>query len=354
MTFARPTLPELVQRSETELATRLGLGALLERSVLKVLARTWAGGLHGVYGYLDWVARQVVPLSAEAEILDRWAQLFGVTRRAAARAAGSVTFTGTSGVAVPLGTVVQRADGRRFATTAGGVLAAGTLTLAAEAELAGLAGNTAAATTLSLATPIAGVTAAVVAAGGLVNGLDPETDRELRERLQAFVSARPQGGSVADYEAWAREVPGVTRVFVLENGMGLGTVIVLFTTDDDPAGPIPNMAKVDEVLARLTDETRRDSRPVCAEVFVEAPIPQPVSVTVELTPNTLAVQEAVTEALAGMLRREGRPGGTIRREKFIEAIATAAGEQDHDLTVPAGDVVVGPTSVPLLDVVTFL
>lgn len=353
MPLARPTLAELVQRSETELATRLGLGALLERSVLKVLARVWGGGLHGLYGYLEWVSRQVVPLTADAEVLDRWGQLFGLPRRAAARASGNVTFTGTSGVAVPLGTIVQRADGRRFTTTAGGTIAAGTLTLAVEAELAGLAGNTAAATTLALAAPLAGVTAVVAATGGLVNGLDAETDQEYRDRLQAFVSARPQGGSAADYEAWAREIAGVTRVFVLENGLGLGTVLVLFTVDDDPAGPIPSAGKVAEVQARLTDETRRDSAPVCAQVTTQAPVAQAVPVTVQLTPNTLPVQEAVTDALEGMLRREGRPGGTIRREKFIEAIATAAGEQDHVLTVPAGDVVVGAASVPTLGVVTF-
>jgi uncharacterized phage protein gp47/JayE len=353
VTLARPTLAELVQRSETELATRLGLGALLERSVLKVLARVWAGGVHGLYGYLDWVAAQVVPLTAEAEVLDRWGELFGLPRLAAARASGSVTFTGTSGVAVALGTVVQRADGRRFVTTAGGTIAAGTLTLEAEAELAGLDGNTAAGTTLALAAPLAGVTAVAAATGGLVNGLDAETDQGYRARLQAFVSARPQGGSEADYEAWAREVPGVTRVFVLANGLGLGTVLVLFTVDDDPAGPIPGAAKVQEVQDRMTDQTRRDSAPVCAQVTTQAPVAQPVSVTLQLTPNTLPVQEAVKDALRGMLFREGRPGATIRREKFVEAIATAAGEQDHVLAVPAADVVVGAASVPLLDVVTF-
>lgn len=354
MTFARPTLAELIARAETETAARLGLGTLLERSVLKVLARVWAGGLHGLYGYLDWVSRQVVPLTADAEVLERWADLFGLERRPASAAVGPVTFAGTSGVAVLLGTVVQRADGRRFVVTTAGVLAAGVVTLPVTAELAGLEGNTAEATTLALATPIVGVTGATVAAGGLVNGLDEETDQGLRDRLQAFASAPPQGGSVADYDAWAKEVPGVTRVFVLEHGLGLGTVLVLFAVDDDPAGPIPSPAQVAAVQARLTDETRRDSRPVCAAVTTAAPVEQLVPITVALVPNTLPVQEAVIEALEGMLIREGRPGGTISHAKFVEAIATAAGEQDHTLTIPAGDVLIGPTSIPVLDAVTFL
>lgn len=354
VTFARPTLAELVARAESETASRLGLGSLLDRSVLKVLARVWAGGLHGLYGYLDWVSRQVVPLTADAEVLERWADLFGLERRPAAGAAGTVTFAGTSGVAVPLGTVVQRVDGRRFITTAGGTIAAGVLSLPVLAELAGLAGNTAAASSLALATPIAGVTGATVDAGGLVNGLDAETDRELRDRLQELVSAPPQGGSVADYKAWAREVPGVTRVFVIENGLGLGTVLVLFAVDDDPGGPIPNPAKVQEVQDRLTDETRRDSAPVTAAVTTIPPVAQAIAITVALTPNTLPVQVAVEDALRGMLVREGAPGGTISHAKFVEAIATAAGEQDHVLTVPAGDVVVGATSLPVLGTVTFV
>lgn len=354
MTFARPTLAELVARTETELATRLGLGTLLERSVLKVLARVWAGGLHGLYGALDWAARQVIPATADEENLERWANLWGLQRRAAAAAVGPVTFAGTSGVDVPLGTIVQRADGARFTTTEGGEIAAGTVTLNVQANLPGLAGNTAAATTLSLSTPIAGVTGATVATGGLVNGLDQETDQELRDRLQDFVSARPQGGSVADYEAWAREVAGVTRVFVLENALGLGTVLVLFTVDNDPAGPIPNPAKVAEVAARIDDPTRRDSRPVTAAVTVQAPVSQSVAVTLSVVPDTLAVQDAVREALEGMLLREGRPGETIQLSKFTEAIATAAGEQSHVLTLPAADVVVGGASVPVLGTLTFL
>lgn len=354
MTFARPTLPELVARSEAELAARLGLGALLERSVLKVLARTWAGGLHGLYGYLDFVARQVVPLTADASALERWADLYGLERRAASAAVGPVVLSGTTGTIVPTGLVLQRADGRRFETTTGGTIAAGVLSVQVQAELAGLEGNTAAATTLSLATPLVGVSSAVVDAAGLTGGLDEETDQELRDRFRDFVARRPQGGSVADYDAWAREVSGVTRVFVIENGLGLGTVLVLFAVDDDPGGPIPSPAKVDEVQARLTDPTRRDARPVCAQVTTVAPISQLVPVTVALTPNTLPVQLAVIESLVAMLVREARPGGTITRGKFVEAIATASGEQDHVLTVPAGDVVAGATSLLLLGAVTFV
>lgn len=353
MPLERPTLAELITRSESELAARLGLATLLERSVLKVLARTWAGGLHGLYGYLDWITAQVTPLNSEAEILERWADLYGLARRAATAATGSVTFTGTTGTAVSTGAIVQRADGQRYRVTAGGSLVAGAATLAVESELAGLDGNAAAGTTLILAAPIAGITAVTVAAGGITGGLDEETDDELRDRLRDFVSDRPQGGSHADYEAWAREVAGVTRVFVLEHGLGLGTVLVYFAVDNDPAGPFPSAGQVASVQDRIDDETRRDSRPVTAQVTVSAPTPLPVSVTLSVTPNTQAVQDAVRDSLEAMLRREGFPGRNISRSKFEEAISTANGEQDHTLAVPAGDLTVASGELPVLDSVTF-
>lgn len=353
MPFARPTLAELVVRSEGELASRLGLGALLPRSVLSALARLLASLTHGLYGYLDWISRQVVPSTKEAEVLEAWADEFGLERRAAARAAGDVDVAGLDGTVVPSGTILARADGQRYQTTAPGTIASGIATVPVLAETAGLEGNAAAATALSLSSIVAGTTGAVVGTAGLTGGLGEETDAELRERLRRFLSARPQGGSAADYDFWAREVSGVTRVFVLENWDGPGTVMVLFAVDDDPAGPIPSPSKVAEVLARIDDPTRRDSRPLGVAVTVQAPIAQAVPVTLELVPNTPAVQEQVRASLADMLLREGRPGGTIRRAKFDEAISTAAGETDHVLALPAGDLVVGATSLPALGTLTF-
>ncbi|SDH88285.1 hypothetical protein, partial [Roseospirillum parvum] len=60
MPFDRPTLPELVTTTEADLTSRLGTtAARLRVGVVDVLARVWAGGVHGLYGYLAWIARQV-------------------------------------------------------------------------------------------------------------------------------------------------------------------------------------------------------------------------------------------------------------------------------------------------------
>lgn len=355
MAFSRPTLDQLIQRIEAEVSSRLGLGPLLDRSLLKVIARVMAGASHGLHGHLDFIADQIIPTTASTENLERWADLFGLQRRAATPAVGSVTFTGTNGSAIPSGTLIQRADGQRFTTDALATIAAGTATVAVTAETQGVAANTDTATELPLVVPVAGVNSpATVDSPGLGGGADIETDAQLRTRLKSFLQARPQGGSDADYEAWTLEVSGVTRVFVRGGNSGLGTVDVFFAVDDDPGGPIPDAAKVAEVQARLNDTTRRDSRPVTAEVTAIAPLETLQAFTLSaLSPNTAAVQQAISAALEDLLLTEAEPGGTITLNQINEAISTAPGEDSHTLQSPASDLVIADNALLVFNGVTF-
>lgn len=353
MPFDRPPLAELIERGEAEVAARLELAPLLPNSVLSVLARVLAGSSHGMHGHLDFNGRQVVPLTAEGADLDRHVDLFGQTRRGATAAFGFVDFTGTNGSNVPLGLTLTRADGRRFKTTASAVISGSAATVAVQDDLPGLAGDTAPSTPLSLSTPVAGVATATVDADGLAGGQDAETDQDLRDRFREFVSARPQGGSVADYVTWSKEVGGVTRVFVRPGYQGLGTVGVFVVTDDDPLGPIPSPALVAEVQARIDDPTRRDSRPVTAQVTVYAPTEVPTAFTLHVEPDVQSVRDAVTEALRDMLRASAEPGATLKLNKVNEAISTSPGEEDHVLAVPAADLATGPAELRTLGTVTF-
>jgi uncharacterized phage protein gp47/JayE len=351
--FARPTLAELALRNEAEIAARLGLPPLLPQSVLSVLARVFAGASHGLHGHLDYLAQQVVPLTSSGAELDRHVEAFGLERRAATNATGFATFTGTNGSSIPLNASLVRVDGQRFRTTASAIIAGGTALVPIASSLPGLEANTPPATALALASPIPGIVSAVVDASGLTGGQDAETDDELRERFRQDRSDPPQGGSEADYVRWSREVAGVTRVFVRPAYQGLGTVGVFFTVDDDPTGPIPSPAKVAEVQARIDDTTRRDSRPVTADVTVYAPTALPTSFTLSITPDTAAVRAAVEQALRDLLRREAEPGKTLTLTKIHEAISTAQGEEDHVLTVPAADLTALAAQLRTFDSVTF-
>lgn len=333
MPFSRPTLQELINRTSADAVARLGLEELLRRDDMQVLTRVLSGAAHGLHGHVAWMAEQVIIDTAEAEYLERWANIWGVTRKAASFASGPITLTGTTGAVIPAGTLLAAANGQEYETDAEVTLAAGTATAQVTALAAGQAGNLAAGTTLTLVSPVAGVNSqAAVASGGLVGGADTETDAALRARLLARIQAPPHGGAKADYIAWALDVAGVTRAWVYPGELGLGTVTVRFVRDDD-ASIIPDAAEVQAVQDYIDAR-----RPVTADVTVVAPIAVPLNLTIQLTPNTSAVQAAVQAEIKDLLRREAEPGGTILISHIREAISLAAGETNHVLTVPSADV----------------
>lgn len=349
MPFERPTLPELIARVEDEHAQRLGLGALLRRSTLKVIARVEGGLSHQLHGHLDFNANQIIPDTAAAEFLERWASIFGVQRKAATAATGSVTLTGTDGTTVPAATVLQRADGQQYSTDASGVISAGTVSLAVTAVVAGDAGNADTATEVSLIAPIAGVNAdGTVDAPGIVSGADQEDDDDLRARLEERLQNPPQGGAAADYVLAALAVPEVTRAFALPAHFGLGTVGVTFLVDDHPTSIIPDAAKVAEVQVAIDA-----FRPVTASATVFAPTAVPLNPSLSVTPDTGAVRAAVEASLEDLLIQEAEPGGTLPLSKIREAVSNAAGEQDHTLSSPAADVTVAAGEISTLGTVTF-
>jgi uncharacterized phage protein gp47/JayE len=347
--FNRPTLQQLIERAQSDIDSRLpGTDPRLRYSVLGALARALAGAVHGVYGMLAWLARQLIPDTAEAEILARWADIWGITRTAAIAATGNVDFTGTNGTLIPAGTELQRADGALFTTDADATIALGVATAAVTASLAGAAGNTDAGSTLTLTTPIAGLNStATVAAGGLANGTDLESDDALRTRLLERLREPPHGGSSADYIAWAKEVAGVTRAWCFPLEGGDGTVVVRFVRDND-ASIIPDAAEVAAVQAHLDEE-----RPATAAVTVSAPAALPINFTIAVVPNTAAVQQAVTAELTDLIQREGYPGSTLLLSHIREAISISAGETNYLLTVPSADVAVASGQIGTLGVITW-
>lgn len=351
MAFTRPTLAELVERIQKDLESRLtNSSPVLRRSFISVIARVIAGASHILFGYLDFVSKQLFPDTAESANLDRWATIWGVPRKAADFAQGNVTFTGTNGSVIPGGTEIQRSDGLLFTTDAPATISAGTATVAVTAAEAGVNGNTDAGVAVSLISPIAGVdTNATVAVGGLIDGQDPESDELLRDRVLQRIRNPPLGGSMSDFEKWALEVSGVTRAWVTAEPMGLGTVGVSFVLDAQTPSIIPGAPKIAEVQAYIDER-----RPVTIEAFVSAPATEALNFTIDLTPDTAPVRAAVEAELKDLIKRTTQPGGTIKISHIREAISIAAGETDHVLSAPAGNVTADPGEIFIFGAITWL
>lgn len=350
MTFVRPSLKDLVDRGAADVEARLpGADSRLRHSALGVLTRVHAGGMHGLYGYIDHLASQILPDRAESEYLQRWAGVYGVARKASAAAAGVAEAQGVNGSVIPTGTELQRGDGVGYVTTSTATIAGGVASLTVEATSPGSAGLAAAGVKLAFVSPIAGVAAeALVGGGGLVAGADEETDDQLRGRLLARIRQPPQGGSQSDYERWALETPGVTRAWVYPGWMGAGTVGVTFVMDGRE-DPIPLEADVEVVAAKIAP-----LRPVTAEVVAFAPTPVPLDLEIDgLDPDIAGVRAAVEQEVRDLLFREAQPGGVILISHLREAISIAAGEYDHVLVSPLANVTHDPGELAVLGEITW-
>ena len=97
-----------------------------------------ASAVEGLYDYQSWLARQLLPDTADTEHLEAHAGLRGIVRKVAVAASGTATFTGTPGVVLPSGASLKSAAGTLYQTTADGTVGGGgTVTVACAAATAG-------------------------------------------------------------------------------------------------------------------------------------------------------------------------------------------------------------------------
>lgn len=348
MTFVRPTLTALIDRILGDQDTALpGADSRLRRSVLGVLGRAQAGAAHGLHGHLDWIARQVLPDTADADQLDRHAAIWGVTRKAASVAAGVMTVAGTEGAIVPAETILQRLDGQRYRTIADAGILGGFGNLSVDAIEAGPLANAAIGIPLTFVSPVSGVQAVAVAVLGLAGGAAGEEDAALRARLLQRIRTPPRGGAASDWTSWALEVPGVTRAWSYPNWTGPGTVGLTFVFDGR-ANILPGAAELATMAAYIDAR-----RPVCATPVIFASAPFIVDLLISAQPISAEVRAAIVAELVDLFAREAEPGGTIRRSHLDEAVSAAAGETDHTILAPVGSVVSPPGALPTLGQVTW-
>lgn len=328
MAYSRPTLAELVTRASSNFATRLSIsGALLSRSLAGIYARVVAGVAHGLYGYIEYISKQLTPATATGAWLVYWAQTYGISPALATFASGSVTFTGTNGSIIEAGEILQAPDGVQFIVNADVSVSGGEALVAITALNAGSAGNLPAGVGISLVKPVDGVNStAIVDAAGISGGANQADDDTLRAALLSRIQQPPRGGSKEDYRRWALEIPGVTRAFVFPLRDGPGTVGLTVLLDNE-ASIIPDAGKIAEVQAHIDGLA-----PVTAVATAFIPTEVALDLTIKITPNTAIVQAAITAEITDFLQRVSVPEGFMYVSQLDEAISIAEGEINHEIT----------------------
>lgn len=340
------TTEEIYEALMTAFARRAGFTPAADCD-LSVRLYAAAAQLQALGIQADWVLDQSFPQTAQGEYLDYHAQMRGITRTAATKAAGTIRFSvrqaNTSDLVIGSGTVCMTADEVRFQTTAETVLAAGELTADAPAEAleAGRNGNAAAGTVRILTACPVGITGCTNPAA-FTGGSDQEDDESLRERIIESYQRLPNGANAAWYEQTAMSHAGVAAARAVGRARGLGTVDVYIATE---AG-VPGAELIGAVQADL-----QERREIAVDVQVKSPEAEEVDVTAEIAvregADFAAVKAAVEAALAGFFtgRRLGCP---VLLAEIGDLIYHVNGVANYRLTAPAADLPADETVLPVM------
>lgn len=349
--YEAPTLKELSAEIRAAFKAQVpGADAWVWPNSLYIIGKVFAGVMRAFYKRLEVLHLQARVPTASAEYLDLHGSDDGLARNAATYAAGTCSFTTDLVNTVPAGARLLRSDRVVFVTDFEVVPTASPATVVVRAAEPGVLGNTDDGAVLTLETPISGVGDFTVDTNGLTGGVDRETDVSYRARILDRRRNPPHGGSPSEYIAWAREVAGVTRVFVHRATPAAGSVTVYVMMDESIyADGVPSAAAIATVQAHLNVQA-----PANANVIAASPTPVPVNITISaLSPNTARVRDAVKAELRRMFRRRAKVGEDFPLSWLSEAISIAAGENTHTITVPAADVSIAAGEIAVPGAVSF-
>lgn len=342
MAWNRESLQTIYERMKADAESRVTNNVRLTRfSLINIILVVVSGAIHLMYGFLEYLSRQLFLDTAEGEYLDRKAREYGLPRKSATFAEGRIQFIGTPSTVIPSGTIVQNSNGFTYATISEVTLDAGGLGQSdIQADESGIAGNTNE-TILQMETPIAGVTTEVTVIIAPNGGAEQETDDELRARLLQRVQNPPASGNEADYIRWATSVEGVGRAWVLsaENYKGAGSVAVLLATSElEPVG----QSIIDDVDAYIDTV-----RPVKAECDVLNVVTSPISFEIAITPNQEQLRQSVDTQLRNFFLNVAEPGGTILISGIRSAISSGGVSDYRIVSINVGGIPVAIDDITL-------
>lgn len=350
MPWPIPAPGAISARAAGVLETNLpGIDARSDNTGATAITRVTELGVQDLYYEQGYLAEQLMPDTA-TDWLARHGQIRGVPRDLATLAAGLVILSGVPGEELPIGTLFQTQSSTPVQYQTTSVVTLGpSVSVPVQALVTGSGGNLAAGTVLYPASPISEIApqSATVDADGITGGLDLESLDSWRERILQEIRLQPAGGSADDYVAWAKAaIPDVAFAACPSSlqGGGVATVVVAMS------GPrVPTATELADITAYI-----QARRPVTGDLVVEPAVLQPVDISLQVRPNTVAIQQAASAALSLFFGAASAIDTPIYLSSLSAAIENSDGETYHELLAPTADVQPsGPTALPVLGTVTF-
>lgn len=289
-----PTTQELADQHLVSLEGAIAqTSPLNNKAFLRVLSVLLALAHTGIYKLAIERSMQNLALTASGDDLVLIGSEVGVFPKAAEYAGLTVTIPATTGVTIPAtASFTGDLNGVLYTVNASAVAVAGVATLSLTASVIGVAGNLQVTDTLTIVSPLPGVSAAALVTAIDNVGAEDEGVEDYRTRVLFKLRATMGGGNSTDYKTWGEAVAGVVRIFPYAGkppGGGTSypgdrTVYVQADTSIDPDG-VPESGLLAEVRAALNaDPDTGKSRPglglVDSTLYVEPVVRTPFNVTI--------------------------------------------------------------------------
>jgi uncharacterized phage protein gp47/JayE len=231
------------------------------------------------------------------------------------------------------------------------------VSVAIESNDAGADSNIASGGTLTIATPIAGVDNIVYTQfAGISGGTNEETTEDFRDRVIFKWQNPATPFSSTAIESLAKEVSGVTRVWVEEITPDIGKVTIYFVRDDD-ASIIPDSGEVATVKEKIL--TIKPAHTPDSYVIVSAPAAVAIPITFSvLSPNTSEMQTAITASLQEFFTSENNVGENVELNQITNTIFntiddTGSQPTSFTLSAPAGDTIINAGQIGTLGTIIY-
>jgi len=283
-------------------------------SILLALGEAMGGVALWLQGLILQVAALTRAATSSETDLDSWFAQFGFSRLPAVAATTQETFgrfTPTNAALVPVGANVTSSDGSVIFTTivdttntaysaaqGGYVIPAGQASVNATVQctVAGTIGNVVAGALNTLGTAIPGID--FVSNGSTVqNGVAAETDTAARARFVLFIASLEAATHLAvmnAIESVQQDMTGIIAENQQYNGQAQNGYFTVVANDGSGNLNSTEQTNVENVVEAV--------RPLCSTYSVHAPVPETTTVSMSVTPASLAsaVQAALIAYINGI------------------------------------------------------
>lgn len=342
--FSRPTLPDLITSIRNDLYARLAVDdelISLRRNDPEVYGRVIAGATHVLLGYIENMAKNILPDQADEDWLIRHGNMKRCYRKEPTSATGYVRFDDVDdGIVITKDQKIRRqVDQCMYTVTQTTTSANNVLRVPVICDELGKKGNCDDGTSMSLITPMTGLSS-ICYADSIEAGTDIEDLESFRKRVIDRWYYTPQSGADQDYVQWAKEVPGVTRAWCHRHWAGTGSVGVM-VANSDPVNPVLDNTTIQNIKKHIDPLV-----PVAGSmIHIFSPELKSIKFKIMVTPDSPEIRYQIELELKSFLLREGTPQTTLFKSRISEVISKSFGEYSHELLYPDRDIFIEKNQV---------